>query len=98
MGEAHDSIRNSPAPHPSARGSDDRIMILIVVICVVSHVGLLTAGKDLMPLFFQRSKRKIKTIIEALFDLLQKSVEPIRHGRQYTRKHRVLYRKSASFK
>jgi hypothetical protein len=79
MGEAHDSIRNSPAPHPSARGSDDRIMILIVVICVVSHVGLLTAGKDLMPLFFQGSKRKIKTIIEALIGDVRAEIALAKH-------------------
>jgi len=59
----------------------------------VNFSHALAAGKNLMPLLFQRSRRKIRTIIEALFEMLLKTVEPIRHGRRYTRKHRVSSRK-----
>ena len=59
----------------------------------VNFTHALTKGKDLMPLLFQRSIRKIKLIIEALFELLVKTVEPIRPGRNYTRKFRVSSRK-----
>ena len=59
----------------------------------VNLTHALATVKDLMPLLFQRSKRKIKLIIEALLELLQRTVEPIRPGRQYPRKHRVSSRK-----
>lgn len=59
----------------------------------VNFTHALTKGKDLMPLLFQRSIRKIKLIVEALFELLIKTVEPIRPGRRYPRNHRVSSRK-----
>jgi len=59
----------------------------------VNFTQALATAKDLMPLFFQRSKRKIKLIIEALFEVLVKTVEPIRPGRHYPRNHRVSSRK-----
>jgi hypothetical protein len=59
----------------------------------VNFSHALATGKDLMPLLFQRSKRKIKKIIEALFEVLQKTIEPIRPGRQCKRKRRASPRK-----
>ena len=59
----------------------------------VNFTQALAAGKDLMPLLFQRSIRKIKLIIEALFELFIKTIEPIRPGRCYPRKHRISSRK-----
>lgn len=59
----------------------------------VNFSQALATGKNLMPLLFQRSKRKIKLIVEALFELLKKSPEPIRPGRRYPRKHRISSRK-----
>jgi hypothetical protein len=59
----------------------------------VNFTQALATVKNLMPLLFQRSKRKIKLIIEALFELLENSIEPIRPGRSYPRKHRVSSRK-----
>jgi hypothetical protein len=59
----------------------------------VNFTHALATGKDLMPLLFQRSKMKIKCIVKALFELLVKTIEPIRPGRQYPRKHRVTSRK-----
>ena len=59
----------------------------------VNLTHALATVKDLMPLLFQRSKKKIKLIIEALLELLQRTLEPIRPGRQYPRKHRVSSRK-----
>lgn len=59
----------------------------------VTHA--LATAKDLMPLLFQRSKRKIKFIVNSLLKLLAKTIEPIRPGRKYPRKHRVSYRKYA---
>jgi hypothetical protein len=59
----------------------------------VNFTHALATSKDLIPLLFQRSKTKIKLIIEALFELLRRTVEPIRPGRRYPRKHRVSVRK-----
>lgn len=59
----------------------------------VNFSHALATAKDLMPLLFQRSKRKIKLIVNALLELLAKTIEPIRPGRKYPRKHRVSYRK-----
>ena len=59
----------------------------------VNFTQALTTAKNLMPLFFQRSKRKIKRIIDALLEMLAETIEPIRPGRQYPRKHRVSSRK-----
>jgi hypothetical protein len=59
----------------------------------VNFTQALATAKNLMPLLFQRSKRKIKLIIEALFELLANTIEPIRPGRNYPRKHRVSSRK-----
>jgi len=59
----------------------------------VNLTHALAISKDLIPLLFQRSTKKIKFIIEALFDLLRRTVEPIRPGRQYPRNHRVSVRK-----
>jgi hypothetical protein len=59
----------------------------------VNFTHALATGKDLIPLLFQRSKRKITLIIKALFELLKKTVEPIRPGRKFPRKHRVSSRK-----
>lgn len=53
----------------------------------VNFTHALAAGKDLMPLLFQRSKRKFRSIIEALLLLLEKTTEPIRPGRKFPRKH-----------
>jgi hypothetical protein len=53
----------------------------------------LATSKDLIPLLFQRSKTKVQLIIEALFDLLRRTLEPIRPGRRYPRNHRVSVRK-----
>ena len=53
----------------------------------------LATSKELIPLLFQRSKTKIKLIIEALFELLHRTLEPKRPGRRYPRKHRVSVRK-----
>ena len=51
----------------------------------VNFTHALATSKDLIPLLFQRSKKKIKLIIEALFELLRRTVEPIRPGRRYPR-------------
>ena len=59
----------------------------------VNFTQALATAKNLMPLLFQRSKTKIKLIIEAFFELLVKTIEPIRPGRHYPRKHRVSSRK-----
>jgi len=59
----------------------------------VNFSQALATGKNLIPLLFQRSKKKIRLIVEALFELLNKTVEPIRPGRQYPRQHRVSSRK-----
>jgi hypothetical protein len=59
----------------------------------VNLTHALATSKDLIPLLFQRSKTKIKLIIEALFELLRRTLEPIRPGRRYPRKHRVSVRK-----
>lgn len=59
----------------------------------VNITQALAKGKDLMPLLFQRTKRKIKLIIEALFQLLAKTTEPIKPGRKFPRNHRVSSRK-----
>jgi len=59
----------------------------------VNFTQALATAKNLMPLLFQRSKRKIMLIIEALFELLANTIEPIRPGRTYPRKHRVSSRK-----
>jgi hypothetical protein len=59
----------------------------------VNFTQALATAKSLMPLLFQRSKRKIRLIIQALFELLAKTIEPIRPGRRYPRKHRVMSRK-----
>jgi len=53
----------------------------------------LAISKDLVPQLFQRSRTKIKFIIEALFELLRRTVEPVRPGRQYPPNHRVSVRK-----
>jgi len=58
----------------------------------VNFTQALTSARNLLPLFFQRSKRKIKRIIDALFELLAKTIEPIRPGRQYPRNHWVSFR------
>lgn len=59
----------------------------------INFTHALAKARDLMPLFFQRSKRKIKLIIVALFELLARTIEPIRPGRQYPRNHRISSRK-----
>jgi len=59
----------------------------------VNFTHALATGKDLIPLLFQRSKRKMALIIKALFELLKKTIEPIRLGRKFPRKHRVSSRK-----
>jgi hypothetical protein len=59
----------------------------------VNFAYALAAGKNLIPLFFQRSKTKIRSIIEALLSMLLKTIEPIRPGRKYPRKHRSFHRK-----
>jgi len=59
----------------------------------VNFTQALATAKNLMPLLFQRSKRKIKLIIDALFELLANTIEPIRPGRKYPRTHRVSSRK-----
>lgn len=59
----------------------------------VNFTQALATAKTLMPLLFQRSKRKVRLIIEALFELLANTIEPIRPGRNYPRTHRVSYRK-----
>jgi hypothetical protein len=59
----------------------------------VNFTQALATAKTLMPLLFQRSKRKVRLIIEALFELLANTIEPIRPGRSYPRTHRVSYRK-----
>lgn len=61
--------------------------------CQVNFTQALTTAKNLMPLFFQRTKRKLKHLICALLELLANTVEPIRPGRQYPRNHRVSSRK-----
>jgi hypothetical protein len=53
----------------------------------VNFTHALAAGKDLIPLLFQRPKRKIRSIIEALMLLLKRTTEPIRPGRKFLRKH-----------
>jgi hypothetical protein len=59
----------------------------------VNFTQALATAKNLMPLLFQRSRRKVNLIIEALFELLANTVEPIRPGRKYPRNHRASYRK-----
>ena len=59
----------------------------------VNFTQALATAKNLMPLLFQRSKHKIKLIIEALFELLANTIEPIRPGRKYPRNHRASSRK-----
>jgi len=59
----------------------------------VNFTQALATAKNLMPLLFQRSKRKIKLIIESLFELFVNTTESIRPGRKYPRKHRVSSRK-----
>ena len=59
----------------------------------VNFTQTLAICKDLIPLLLQRSKRKIRLILDALFDVLKKTIEPIRPGRKYPRKHRVSTRK-----
>ena len=59
----------------------------------VNFTHALATAKNLMPLLFQRSKRKIKLIIDSLFKLFDNTTEPIRPGRKYPRKHRVSSRK-----
>jgi len=59
----------------------------------VNFTQALTSARNLLPLFFQRSKRTIKRIIDALFELLVQTIEPIRPGRQFPRNHRVSSRK-----
>lgn len=59
----------------------------------VNFTHALAAGKNLMPLLFQRSKRKIRSIIDALLVMLKRTTEPIRPGRKFPRKHRVSTRK-----
>ena len=59
----------------------------------VNFTQALTSARNLLPLFFQRSKRTIKRIIDALFELLAQTIEPIRPGRQYPRNHRVSSRR-----
>lgn len=59
----------------------------------VNFTQALTSARNLMPLFFQRSKKKIKCIIDALFDLLAQTIEPIRPRRYYPRNHRVSSRR-----
>jgi len=59
----------------------------------VNFTQALGTAKILMPLLYQRSKRKLKLIIESLFELFANTTEPIRPGRKYPRKHRVSSRK-----
>ena len=59
----------------------------------VNFTQALAKCKDLIPLLFQRSKRKIRLIFDALFAILMKTIEPIRPGRKYPRNHRVASRK-----
>jgi len=59
----------------------------------VNFTQALATGKDMLPLLLQRPTRKIKLIIETLFELFIKSIEPIRPGRCYPRKHRISSRK-----
>jgi len=59
----------------------------------VNFSQALANGKDLMPLLFQRSKKKIRFIIKAFFKLMKKTVEPIRPGRRYPRNRRVSSKK-----
>jgi hypothetical protein len=59
----------------------------------VNFTQALATAKNLWPLLFQRSKRKIMLIIESLFELFANTTEPIRPGRKYPRKHRVSSRK-----
>ena len=59
----------------------------------VNFTHALTKTRDLVPLLFQRSIKKIKLIIDALFELLAETIEPIRPGRRYPRNHRISARK-----
>ena len=59
----------------------------------VNFTQALAKCKDLIPLLFQRSKRKVRLIFDALFAILKKTIEPIRPGRKYPRNHRVASRK-----
>ncbi|MBW1700116.1 MAG: hypothetical protein JRH18_20730 [Deltaproteobacteria bacterium] len=61
--------------------------------CQVNFTQALAKCKDLIPLLFQRSKRKIRLILDALFAILKKTIEPIRSGRKYPQNHRVASRK-----
>jgi len=59
----------------------------------VNFTQAIAKCKDLMPLLFQRSKRKIRLILDALFAILKETIEPIRPGRKYPRNHLVASRK-----
>jgi len=59
----------------------------------VNFTQAIAKCKDLIPLLFQRTKRKIILIFDALFTVLKKSIEPIRPARKYPRKHRISTRK-----
>jgi hypothetical protein len=59
----------------------------------VNFTHALSKVKDWVPLLFQGTTKAIRSIMEALLELLEQTTEPIRPGRKYPRNHRISARR-----
>ncbi len=59
----------------------------------INFAQALSKSKDVIALLFHETVSKVVQLIAQLQDIFQRTIEPIRPGRKYTRNHRVSHRK-----
>ena len=59
----------------------------------INFTQAISKSKDVIALLFQQTTSKLTQLIESLQDIFLKTIEPIRPGRKYPRKHIVSSRK-----
>ena len=59
----------------------------------INFTQAISKSKDVIALLFQRTTSKLIQLIESLQDIFLKTIEPIRPGRKYPRRHNVSCRK-----
>ena len=59
----------------------------------INFTQAISKSKDVIALLFQQTTSKLIQLIESLQDIFLKTIEPIRPGRQYPRRHTVSCRK-----
>jgi len=59
----------------------------------INFTQAISKSKDVIALLFQQTTSKLIQLIESLQDIFLKTIEPIRPGRKYPRRHLVSCRK-----